>query len=309
MGNTACVMLYHAVKTSTVQTHIVQEFDYLAVERGQLRSRLMELADHFKPDLILTQLQSPQPITSDMLAELRKRTGATIINWNGDQAPGGLASPDMIALLHHVDLQLITNLDVVPIYEQERIKWDYWQIGFEESPGDLEQNVSNYFHELGRQNPFDGEGEYPVAYLASLRSDERKAIAAVVREFGGLVETPGDKHATLYNFSTSALIYRRAKIIISDNGFTSRGFVSNRLFQALAAGGGVVLQQQVMDLTSLTGLLGGVHYATWKTLGDLKDLIEIYLSADMQESRELMAAAGTAFVRENYSALMPKLPS
>jgi len=246
-------------------------------------------------------MRSPLPITPDMLSDLKQRTGATVVNWNGDQAVGGLYSPQLLPILRQIDLQLITNLDVVADYEREHIKWAYWQIGYEESQGDLEQNVSNYFHELGRQNPFDGEDQYPVVYLASLRSPERMAIAEIVRSFGGLVETPSDKHATLYNFSTSALIYRKAKVIISDNGFTSRGFVSNRLFQALAAGGGVVLQQHVDGLDELTGLRAGVHYLEWYTLNELQDLIKTALYLTFDERRQAVAADGTAFVRENFS--------
>ena len=284
--------------------HIVQEFDYLSIDPKTLRSRLVEIAETFKPDLVITQLQSPLPITADMLAELKQRTGATVVNWNGDQAVGGLYSPQLLPILRQIDLQLITNLEpaVVDNYEREGIKWAYWQIGYEESEGDLETNVSNYFMELGRENPFASEAEYPVVYLASLRSPERMAIAEVVRSFGGVVETPGDKHATLYNFSTSALMYRRAKVIISDNGFNSRGFVSTRLFQALASGGGVVLQQHVEGLDELTGLKQGTHYIEWKTLDDLK--IVIGLVVNLTEAKDIyddVAAAGTAFVRANFS--------
>ncbi len=281
-------------------THIVQEFDYLAVDPKQLRVKLIDLADTFRPDLIITQIQSPKPLTPEMLQEVKQRTGATIVNWNGDQAIGGLYSREMLPILRQVDLQLITNLDVVADYEREAIKWAYWQIGYEESQGDLEQNVDNYFREIGRPNPFDNDPTtYPVVYLASLRSPERVAIAEVVRSFGGLVETPGDTHATLYNFSTSALLYRRAKIIISDNGFTSRGFVSNRLFQALAAGGGVVMQQHVDGLDELTGLEAGKHYVEWSTLEHLRFDIEHTLNHP--EQLNLIAAQGTFFAREHYS--------
>ena len=153
--------------------------------------------------------------------------------------------------------------------------------------------------ELGRENPFASEDQYPVVYLASLRSPERMAIAEIVRSFGGVVETPGDKHATLYNFSTSTLMYRRAKVIISDNGFNSRGFVSNRLFQALASGGGVVLQQHVDGLDELTDLRAQWHYQEWVTMDDLRSQIEKAL--EHPEYVQGIAAAGTAFVRENFS--------
>jgi len=282
--------------------HIVQELDYMSIPPHQLRQVLMDLADAFKPDVILTQIQSWQPITAPMLAELRQRTGASIINWNGDQSEGGLAAPEMLAILRHVDLQLITNMDVAPIYDREGIKYQYWQIGYEMPQGDLEENVRNYFMELGRPNPFISEDQYPVVYLASLRSPERLSLAEVVRSFGGIVETPSDRHATLYNFSTSTLMYKKAKVIISDNGFHSRGFVSNRLFQALASGGGVVLQQHVDGLDELTGLKAGHHYIEWFTLTDLHNHLQMINDGSItKEQVDEIRTNGTAFVRANYS--------
>lgn len=283
------------------EQHIVQEFDYLSVPEHDLRDRLFQIIDSFQPDLILTQLQSWRPITAALLREIRNRSAATIINWNGDQAPGGLAAPEMIEILHQVDLQLITNLDVTPIYDQQHIKWAYWQIGYEEPPGDLWTNVQHYFQELGRPNPFQVDDSYPVVYLASLRTPERLAIADLVTQFGGRVFTPGDPYATLYNFSTSTFAYRHAKVIISDNGFTSRGFVSNRLFQALASGGGMVLQQHVDGLDELTGLRSGQHYLEWYSLDDLQKLIKQCNHLTYDETRQTIAHDGTQFVREHYS--------
>ena len=281
-------------------SHIVQEFDYLSVDPKQLRSRLVEIADSFKPDLILTQLQSPLPLTADMLGELRQRTGATIVNWNGDQAVGGLASKEIIAVLRHVDLQLITNLDVVDIYEREHIKWAYWQIGYEDVGDDYQEKADSYYREQGRPSPFDSDPHWPVVYLASLRNSERQAIAKIVEEMGGRCFNPGDEFASLYNFSVNKAIYSRAKVIISDNGFTSRGFVSNRLFQALAAGGGVVLQQHVDGLDELTGLKSGVHYLSWHGISDMKRWLEIILNEHPNEEK-IVSTAGTTFVRENFS--------
>lgn len=288
------------------EQHIVQEFDYLEWEvshPGKMRDKLFELVDTFKPDVIFMQLQSWLPITPGMLGELRNRTNATIINWNGDQAPGGLAAPEMLQILRHVDLQLITNMDVVSVYEREHIKWAYWQIGYEMPEGDIDQHVRDYFMELGRPNPFENEDTYPVVYLATIRTPERQAIAQLVQEYGGRVFQPGDHYATLYNFSTSTYAYQHAKIIISDNGFTSRGFVSNRLFQALASGGGVVLQQHVDGLDELTGLSNNIHYLEWNTLDDLRTWIKKILNTEYDgwSVPEQIAHNGTRFVRANFS--------
>lgn len=279
--------------------NIVQEFDYLADNPTRLRSHLMEIAEAFKPDLILTQIQSPLPLTADILKELVARTGATIVNWNGDQAPGGLYSREMLPILRQIDLQLITNLDVVADYEREHIKWDYWQIGYEDFEGDLEAQLDAYYQSIGQENPFKGYPNYPVVYLASLRSADRQAIARIVQENGGYVFSPGDGYATLYDFVKAKYIYQHAKIAISDNGFTSRGFVSNRLFQALAAGGCVVLQQHVDRLDELTGLKADVHYVRWHNISSLPQLIEMALKRE--EDVKEIATVGTAFVREYFS--------
>lgn len=287
--------------------HIVQEYDYLADSPDRLRSHLLEIVDVFKPDLILTQIQSPQPLTAPLLAEIRARTGATIINWNGDQAQGGLGigneGREMLAILHQVDLQLITNMDAVPTYEQERIKWAYWQIGFEDVGEDYEEKTSTYYQEIGQDNPIHKSDNWPVVYLASLRSPERVAIADLIQGFGGKVFSPGDEFASLYNFSVAKTIYNRAKVIISDNGFTSRGFVSNRLFQALASGGGVVLQQHVDGLDELTGLSKDIHYLEWNTLDDLREWIRKILDTehDGWSVPEQIGHNGTIFVRANFS--------
>jgi glycosyltransferase involved in cell wall biosynthesis len=286
-------------------THIVQEFDYLSIDPKQLRSRLVEIAETFKPDLILSQIQSPAPLTADMLSELKARTGATLVNWNGDQAVGGLYSAQLLPILRQIDLQLITNVEsaVVDNYEREGIKWAYWQIGYEESADDehTQGTADGYFHELGRVSPFDTNPQWTVVYLASLRSPERQAIAKVVEEFRGRVFSPSDEFATLYNFSTSKAIYRRAKVIISDNGFTSRGFVSNRLFQALAAGGGVVLQQHVDGLDELTGLKSSTHYIEWFDLEDFRQVLNDVTNPEFREQVRYVAEHGTAFVRANFS--------
>src|SRR5262249_7206429 len=153
----------------------------------ELRGVLMQLAEDFQPDLILTQIQSPQPITAAMLSELRQRTNATIVNWNGDEAYDGLAGKEMLEVLRHLDFTIITNLNVVPTYEQQHIHWQYWQIGYEEPGDDLEAKINAYYQEIGQDNPFRDYPDFPVVYLASLRTLERQQIAEIVRSFGGYV--------------------------------------------------------------------------------------------------------------------------
>ena len=280
---------------------IVSEVDYMAIPQTELKTRLLDIATRFKPDVILTQIQAAQPITDEMLAELKSRTRAIIVNWNGDQAVGGLKSGEIMRILRHVDLQTMVSRDVSDFYDKMGVKWEYWQIGYE-TVDNPEQALADYYQRIGTPNPFENYPDYPVVFLGSLRSPARQRLAEIVRSFGGEVFSPGDQWGTLYNFAAGQFIYSRAKIAISDNEFPdSYGFVSNRLMQAMSAGGCVVLQQHVNGLDELTGLHSTSYYVEYGDLDELKELVADILRPEMETRRKQIATAGTAFIREHHS--------
>ena len=97
-----------------------------------------------------------------------------------------------------------------------------------------------------------------------------------------------------------AAVYQNAKLSIGDNLFSDNtGFVSNRLFQALAAGGAMYMQQHVKGLDELTGFIAGKHYVEWSDFRDLKAKIEYYLEHD--EERRKIARLGTRYCRRYHS--------
>ena len=96
----------------------------------------------------------------------------------------------------------------------------------------------------------------------------------------------------------AAALYRRCKIAIGDNQYGDKGFVSNRLFEALA-NGAFLLHQTIPGLEELTGLVDGVHYVSWGDYDDLRAQARTYLADDA--ARRRIAAAGEAFVRAHHS--------
>ena len=251
------------------------------------------VSDHiqvFRPQIILTQFHGADELTVSLLRQFRQEyPQALVINWNGDYWPRGLVAPDVLKMLRHVDLQLVVNGSVINTYAQHGIQAAYWQIGYEE-PGDDLPDVP----------------AHDVVFLGNNYSPEREALGAFLRGLDGInvgIYGEGWKNAQgecLYDFTTGKALYQNAKIAIGDNQFTEAyGYVSNRIFQALAAGGALLLHQEVKGLEDLTGLVDFKHYVPWSDFEELQRHIHVYLSDD--EKRQSVANEGTQYTRNHHS--------
>lgn len=260
---------------------LVTEWDYL---NDRISSDEIQA---FNPHIILSQYHDAN--WTQLVDELRLLCPqALFINWHGDAR--GLTDPDYLTMLRKIDLQLVVNAAPLDLYAELGIPADYWQIGYEVAVP------------IGRKMP-----EYDLLFLGNAYNDHRRELGAFLRETGFRVGLYGSKWEQadgecLYDFSQGAALYQSSKIAISDtfqDGQTPiRGFVSNRLFQALASGA-FVLQEFSPGLDALTGLRGGVHYATWADFGELGDQIDKYLPDD--KLRAKIAKAGQKYVLENFS--------
>lgn len=269
---------------------MVYEVDYVAFKgrESALEKELLHILTTFQPDLIVSQLHGPDIITPALRDRLRATCPRMVwVNWNGDYWPSGLTSPAMLDLLRGIDLQLVVNGSVLETYEQHAIPAAYWQIGYED--------VTH----LPDMPAWD------VLFLGNGYSEKRQELVRQLQRFDSVgVYGSGWPNAAgecTYDFERGAALYRRCKIAIGDNQFPdAEGFVSNRLFQALAAGA-FLLHQRVPGLEALTGLRDGEHYVAWDTFEDLHRLIEHYLDPANEAERVKIAAAGEAFTHERHS--------
>lgn len=272
----------------------VNEVDFLAIPTARLYDELAIAIRTFKPHLLISQIQAPEPLNATLVRQLRALDSSMVwVNWNGDYAHGGLTAPPMLDILKHLDLQLVVNAQVLPQYRQANIPAAFWQIGYEE-PGDVGSFRAN---------------DYDVVFLANAYSPERKDFGKLLEFWSaddgfrlGLIGSGWDNPAgfTLYDFARGKALYQGAKVALGDNQFPqARGFVSNRLFQALAAGNCLVMHQAVPDLEELTGLQHGVHYIAWSNHEDLREKLRFYLSHDAERVR--IADAGTQFTHQHHS--------
>lgn len=249
------------------------------------------IARQFQPHLLLMQAHSPDDIRLDKLAAARaEQPGMVVVNWNGDVYEEKLISAPMLAYLAHVDLQLTVNADVLPVYTEERIPAAYWQIGYE--PVDHEHLPRVLAHD--------------VIFLANCYSESRRELGQALRSMDGVdVGLYGRNWSwgngdTTYQFTASAALVQNAKIVIGDNQYGKRGYVSNRLFETLASGG-FLLHQTVDGLEELTGLRDGVHYIAWADVTDLQKKIDYWLKPTRAKKRAAIAQAGQDFVRAHHS--------
>ena len=188
---------------------------------------LEAIVAEFQPHLLLMQCHAATSVDQEMLARARAlRPEMVVINWNGDVYEKHLTSDAMLEFLRHVDLQLTVNSSVLETYRKAGIAAAYWQVAFE--PVDYDNLPDMRPHE--------------VVFLANRYSPERTELGAVLMTLPYSVGIygrgwKGGNGECTYNFPASTAIYQQAKIAIGDNQYPDDvGFVSNRIFEALASG-------------------------------------------------------------------------
>lgn len=275
------------LRESLQKVAIVSECDYANMQRGYIH----DLADALQPDVFLTQLHDHTGnIGFDDIVELRKAyPQAKFVNWNGDYHSEHLFAPDYIKLMKQFDhCGFVVDLSDSRLYDN--VSWFYWQLGYEPFTVDVKSKLN-----------------YDVVFLANGYSMLRHRLASELRNMTGIefglygswpngLRPDGD---TLYNFDAGATIYSHSKMAIGDSQWSdAKGYVSNRLFQAMAAGT-LLLQQRFAGMEDLLGLVDGEHLVVWDTHKDLKEKIAYYMQHE--DERKTIASNGCKFIKENHS--------
>ncbi len=300
----------HGLRDALGKLGMVWEFDYLKYQfrTAELWQELVRILNTFQPDIMLTQAHATDVLTLETMRNIRAHCPRLVmVNWNGDYWPEGQRDPKMINWMRYIDLALVVNADLLQTYEDVGIAAAYWQIGYEKPAGDLPivkahdvvflgQNYNNYRREFGEA-------------LLSM-TDEGVNVGIYGNYWVNPTSPPQDSVKQTqciypdctYDFLQGEALYKAAKITVANNPFPeSLGFVSNRIFQALAAGGALMLHQYVKGLRDLTGLTPGIHYIEWKTYDELKDWIRYYLDPAHETERQRMVEAAYRYVTAEHS--------
>lgn len=266
--------------------HVI-EVDYINTQFD-----LCELVRNWQPDILLTQCQRDK---IDLTQARQLAPNMLVLNWNGDVYLDALIDPaSMDWLRRNVDMQLTVNAAALPHYTAAGVKAAYWQCGWE---------------------PVDGTDELTdapdVVFMGSAYSQQRLKLAdlltslpySVVLVGTGWVNYPDHNGGNCtYDFEASSAIRRGVKIEVGDNQWMSdTGFVSNRMFDCLAAGGALLLHQVVPELERYTGLVAGKHYIEWTDYDDLKAKIAYWLDKKQDKKRRELVKNAQAYVIAHHS--------
>lgn len=274
------------LRDALARVGVVYEVDYVNDNYD-----LPAIVQQWQPHLLLMQAHDANSIRLDKLHAARlARPSMVVANWNGDVYTQNLTDPAMLEYLKHVDVQLVVNAAALDTYAAHGIAAAYWQVAFE--PVNYDRLPDMPAHE--------------VVFLGNAYSPYRRELGKVLMAASHNTGLYGfgwdfEQRNTTYKFAESAALYQNAKVSIGDNQYTGeRGFVSNRIFEALASGA-FLLHQHVEGLEELTGLRAGVHYAEWKDFNDLHTQMKYWLAKRRDNKRAEIAAAGRAFVHEHHS--------
>lgn len=271
----------------------VVEVDYNSEGFG----KVYDVSISFKPDIILTQVHSASSdVNSEAIKELREANpNAELVNWNGDYHPEYLFDPEYIRMMMLYDACGFVTTMVGKVYDKVGINWFYWQIGYEEADTSKIAWVPS-FDVLFLGN---GYSNNRLQLARNLRILERK-LGITVGIYGSWDKSIMSEGQNLYNFDEGAALYEKCKIAIGDNqwGNEAVGFVSNRLFQAMAAGA-FMLHQRVPGLEELLGLKDKVDLSFWDDFDDLEKKIQFWL--EHERFRKAVAASGKRKVHLYHS--------
>lgn len=299
---------------------VVYDFAQASADGRNVADEMYHLAEAWQPHVIYTQIHNDkQGFPVEAIQRMRMVSPKSVcINWNGDYWLHNVERPGTQQIYRHFDMVVVQTVYLEETLCKMGICSTYLPHSFEpvtpkaDAPGydvvfqgngytEFRQRLIQWLHGLpynvglyGRSNMVamsgDTNGQEPVA--RGIYQNSKLAISPF--PWDSPAPDPYMNGDTAYDFGLSQGIYKQSKLAISPMQFDmhkARGFVSNRLWEILASGGAMCLQQFVPELSERTGLQDGVHLVYWHDFDDLREKIDYY----MQHPGEAQVIAQTAY--------------
>ena len=256
---------------------------------------------NFHPDVLVTELRSSRDMNEAQAKAIKERFPNLLwVNWYGDFWDRPLKDEEFVRAMQFCDLNTVVNGDLIAPFEARGIKTKFWQIGMEVDGLVIDPT------KLPQVQNFD------VLFLGNNYSPDRVALEKVLRALPCKVGIFG-RHwqraegENLYDYRQGAALYHNAKIAISDAQWAATDrYCSNRIFQAMAARGAVVLQQRFKGMDYF-GFVDEETVFIWDTLNDLPALIERALKDKARRKKVVENAYRLVLTRHTFDVRLKEL--
>lgn len=269
------------------------EIDYLEAH-GQMGhngmiKHILDVGKQLRPTLVVSQIHNDGQFSAHDVQQLKLNFNYPYwANWNGDYWPDNLTPEGCLSINRQCDFVGLVNREMVEHYRGLGINAYYWQIGWEPEGTNVPPSEHN-----------------EIVFLANGYSKERRRFVKNARQLLGDIAIWGSgwpngwsRGQSTYDFRAAAGVYAGAKFALGDSQWPQSGFVSNRLFQILAAGN-CVLTHQWFDRIEELGLKDMENCIIWHTLHELKNKID-YLRLN-EAIRVEIANRGHQLAMERHS--------
>lgn len=264
----------------------------LSTGHPDVNNEALSICQEFKPDLVFMQIQAANIIHPATVAQLQA-WGAVVFNWTGDvraNIPQWMTS-------FGADVTLFSNMRDVKEFRSRIGKSEYLEIGYDENIYCQEGEAKNIEQIVFFGNSY-GPNMFPMSAFRIQMCSYLKAI--FMGRFG--------IYGTGWNISSGnfmhsqreeAAAYRGAKIAINCSHFEIAKYSSDRLFRILGTGTPICLAKHYTGMEE--DFTDGVHLRVWRTIEELKDLINYYLDPANEAERVKIANGGMNIARQKFT--------
>jgi hypothetical protein len=283
---------YNALQKAFIK--FSKEYTEINPAEPDLHNKIVKILHLYKPNIVFMQIQGESGIDKKTVLAI-KESGAAIYNWTGD-----VRSPIpkwMIDIGGLVDCTLFTNMNDVITMRSLGYKSNFLQIGIDENIFTPKGSAHNNTLDVIFMGNHYSETTFP---MSKYRFD---MVSFLTREFGdnfgvygaGWMIKNGDLNGSQL---TEASVYRSSKIAINVSHFEYSRYSSDRLLRILGTGT-FCLCKHYPDIEQ--DFIDGVHLRTWKTMEELKELIEYYLLPANEKERKKIAMQGSELVHKLFT--------
>lgn len=268
------------------------EYRELNCGHPNVNEETLKICSLFRPDIVFIQIQAPGILKNETVLELKKM-GAFVINWTGDVRA---SAPDWMKQLD-VDVTAFSNLRDVKELQAIGKKSAYLEIGFNPhiySPQGEAKNIEPVV--------FFGNSYGPTMFpLSEFRIKMCTYLKAIFAGRFGIYGTGWNIASGNYNGSQreEAAAYRGTKIAINCSHFEIEKYSSDRLYRILGTGTPICLAKWYPGIED--DFTDGKHLRIWKTIEELKELINYYLDPANEFERKKIATAGMEVAKYKFT--------